>query len=162
MPSGIYRRTENQKKLLSEMRKGQTPWNKGKEMSDEFREKVSLGMMGRKAPKTAFKKGMIPWNKDMGKSYTESYRQRRIFRNTIQKQVFERDDYTCQLCGIRGGDLQVDHIQSWAEYVEQRFSMDNCRTVCAGCHYQVTFGKPMPATLKGWGHNLLRKGVQGL
>ena len=79
--------------------------------------------------------------------------QRGIFRETIQKQVLIRDDYTCQLCGIRGGNLEVDHIQSWAKYVELRFSMDNCRTLCKRCHYQITYGKPMPENVKKWEHN---------
>lgn len=87
--------------------------------------------------------------------------QRRLFRQTILKSVLERDNYTCQLCGIRGGDLQVDHIQSWAEYVELRFSTDNCRTLCMSCHYQVTFGKPMPPTITNFGRNL-RKYVDPL
>ncbi len=87
-----------------------------------------------------------------GKNYLE----RRKFQSTIQKQVFERDDYTCQICGIRGVDLQVDHIQSWADYVELRFSIDNCRTLCAKCHYEITFGRPMPSNIKGWGHNFLK------
>jgi len=80
------------------------------------------------------------------------------FRREIQKQVFKRDDYTCQICGIRGnqtgGVLQVDHIQPWAEYVEQRFNMNNCRTLCAKCHYKITYGKPMPPKVRAWGHNL--------
>ena len=80
--------------------------------------------------------------------------QRTKFQQTIQKAVFERDNYTCQLCGERGGQLQVDHIQSWAKYVELRFNMDNCRTLCMACHYMITFGKPMPKEIKTWGHNL--------
>jgi 5-methylcytosine-specific restriction endonuclease McrA len=78
----------------------------------------------------------------------------------MQKQVFERDNYTCQLCGVRGVDLQVDHIQSWAEYVELRFSMDNCRTLCSKCHYKITFGRPMPETILGWGHNILKARIE--
>lgn len=77
------------------------------------------------------------------------------FRKQIQKQVFERDNYTCQICSQQGIDLQVDHIQPWAEYIELRFEMTNCRTLCAKCHYQITFGKPMPPTVRAWGHNLL-------
>lgn len=75
------------------------------------------------------------------------------FRNYIQKQVFERDDYTCQLCGIRGKDMTVDHIQPWAEYIELRFNISNCRTLCQSCHYEITFGKPKPKHIKSWGHN---------
>ena len=80
------------------------------------------------------------------------------FGRTIQKLVFERDGYKCVLCSS-GGDLQVDHIQSWSEYVDLRFSMDNCRTLCVKCHYQITFGKSMPDDVKGWGHNLIRREI---
>ena len=27
------------------------------------------------------------------------------------------------------------------------------------CHYQITFKRPMPENIKGWGHNLLQKEV---
>lgn len=80
--------------------------------------------------------------------------ERAKFLQTMQKLVFKRDNYTCQLCNQRGGDLQVDHIQSWAGYVELRFKIDNCRTLCAKCHYFITFNKPMPENIKTWGHNL--------
>lgn len=81
------------------------------------------------------------------------------FKREIQKKVFERDDYTCQICGIRGKDMTVDHIQSWAEYVELRFNIENCRTLCAKCHYQITFGKPMPPEVKAWGHHMFKGGT---
>ena len=104
--------------------------------------------------------GGMPWNK--GKKYAvislkreDNHRMRKLFRERVQRQVFERDNYACQICGSRG-NLQVDHIQSWAEYVELRFNLDNCRTLCAKCHYFITFGKEMPKTVKGWGHNLLK------
>jgi len=79
--------------------------------------------------------------------------QRGIFKRYIQKKVFERDNYTCQLCGKRGVKLQVDHIQSWKDYVELRFCIDNCRTLCMDCHYFITFGKTKPKEVKTWGHN---------
>lgn len=82
----------------------------------------------------------------------ESKRERGRFRREMQKKVFERDNYTCQICGERGGDLQVDHIQNWADYPELRFEMDNCRTVCMGCHYYLTFKQKLPKGIK-WGHN---------
>ena len=62
-------------------------------------------------------------------------RERKSFRREMQKIVFERDNYICQICGAINCALQVDHIQSWAEYVDQRFSLNNCRTLCMGCHY---------------------------
>lgn len=89
----------------------------------------------------------------------ESEYQRKLFHKNIQKQVFKRDNYTCQLCGTKE-DLQVDHIQSWAEYVELRFCIDNCRTLCKSCHYQITYGKPIPDKKMEWGHNLGRARIE--
>lgn len=80
------------------------------------------------------------------------------FQKTIQKLVFERDNYTCQMCGEQGVALQVDHIQPWAEYVDGRFDVNNCRTLCMGCHYRITFGREMPDNVKAWGHNISRIG----
>jgi hypothetical protein len=82
----------------------------------------------------------------------ESRRERLRFRREIQKKVFERDDYTCVMCGERGGNLHVDHIQSWADYPELRFEMDNCRTLCMSCHYYITFKRKLPKGVR-WGHN---------
>lgn len=82
----------------------------------------------------------------------KSKRARDKFRREMQGKVFERDNYTCQICNERGGDLQVDHIQSWAKYPELRFKMDNCRTVCMSCHYYLTFKRKLPKGIK-WGHN---------
>src|SRR5258707_12132934 len=31
--------------------------------------------------------------------------------------TFERDDYTCKMCGERGGQLEADHILKFAHHV---------------------------------------------
>jgi hypothetical protein len=51
-----------------------------------------------------------------------------------RKQVFKRDDYTCQHCGERGARLDADHIKPWALYPELRFELSNGRTLCRPCH----------------------------
>ena len=55
-----------------------------------------------------------------------------------RKSVFERDNYTCQICGIKGnqtgGYLQADHIKPFAYFPELRFELSNGRTLCRECH----------------------------
>ena len=51
-----------------------------------------------------------------------------------RKTVFERDAYTCQMCGQIGGKLQADHISPFAFYPELRFEITNGRTLCVECH----------------------------
>ncbi len=51
-----------------------------------------------------------------------------------RKAVFEHDNYTCQHCGQRGGDLEADHIKQFAYYVDLRFELENGRTLCKECH----------------------------
>lgn len=138
------------KRKMSLVHKGDSRcgWAKGKHLSLEHRKAISKGQ------KRVVAEGRHNFWK--GGIYPQNLLERVKFRQQMQKLVFERDDYTCQLCGARQ-DLQVDHIQSWADYVELRFSMDNCRTLCAKCHYKITFGKPMPEHIRAWGHNLGRR-----
>lgn len=114
-------------------------------------------LVGRKRPtnvveimrRTMFKKGMIPWNKGIpflnlrGKNHPNwkggVTHLRRGLRDTLEykqwrKSVFERDDYTCQSCFKRGGELQADHIKPWSTHPELRTSLSNGRTMCKECH----------------------------
>jgi len=51
-----------------------------------------------------------------------------------KKTVFKRDDFTCQFCGIRGGDLNAHHILSFRDFPEYRLTVDNGITHCVECH----------------------------
>lgn len=48
--------------------------------------------------------------------------------------VFQRDNYTCQMCSQRGGDLHADHIEPFALHPALRFEPANGRALCVPCH----------------------------
>lgn len=85
-------------------------------------------------------KGLTPKNK----------LERNRFTKTIGQLVMQRDEYTCQICIKKSRYLHVDHILSWADYPDLRFTISNCRTVCRPCHYYITFKREMPIGSK-WG-----------
>ncbi len=59
--------------------------------------------------------------------------------------VFKRDDYTCALCGKRGGDLNSHHVLPFVDFPEYRLKIDNGITHCKECHKILT-------TILSWGH----------
>jgi hypothetical protein len=58
-----------------------------------------------------------------------------------RKMIFERDNYTCQICSVRGGQLQADHIKPFKAFPELRHVLANGRTLCVACHRKTeTYG----------------------
>lgn len=59
--------------------------------------------------------------------------------------VYERDDYTCQCCGEKGGKLNAHHINRFSEFPELRYDIKNGITLCINCH---------DSTIEGSFHNI--------
>ncbi len=143
--------SEEHKKKLSMAHQGKDPWNKGKKYTQ---------ITGSKNPRWS---GGKPKCLDCGKqlaAYTAKYclshahreerhhawkgkHSNRIERMRLmgrieykqwRQAIFTRDNYTCQLCGKRGGDLEADHIKPWLLYPELRYNIDNGRVLCIPCH----------------------------
>lgn len=60
-------------------------------------------------------------------------RQSSKYRNW-RNSVFERDNYTCAMCGMRGGRLNAHHIKSWVSTPDLRYDVENGVTLCTSCH----------------------------
>lgn len=51
-----------------------------------------------------------------------------------QQAVFTRDRVTCRHCGAIGIQMHAHHINSWSEFPELRFDVENGLTLCYRCH----------------------------
>ena len=114
----------------------------GKHRSEETKKKISEARMGiprpdmRGSSSNLWKGGITPINE--------------VIRHSLEyklwrKSVFERDNYTCIVCGDnKGGNLNADHIKPFSLFIELRFDINNGRTLCIDCHRQTdTYGGRM-------------------
>jgi 5-methylcytosine-specific restriction endonuclease McrA len=51
-----------------------------------------------------------------------------------RKKCLVRDNFTCQVCGKKGGKLNVHHINNFSEFKELRYKPSNGITLCKECH----------------------------
>ena len=114
----------------------QKSWNTGLSISGmsgkthalEAKEKMRKSSSGEKG--TNWKGGITD----------ESYRIRRSgMYADWRAEVFKRDNYTCQCCGLRSEKgsrvrLNADHIKPFAFFPDLRFELSNGRTLCEPCH----------------------------
>jgi hypothetical protein len=106
------------------------PSAKGKKRTQEFKDKVSknhshywLGKTGKQTPN--YKDGRTPENKKIRSS---------VEIKLWRKSCMERDDFTCQKTGQKGGDLTVHHINNFADFPELRTSIENGITLSKKSH----------------------------
>ena len=78
----------------------------------------------------------------------------------VKSAVLSRDNYTCQICGVKQAKLEVHHIRSRSEGGSNR--MDNLVVLCKDCHAKVHTGElDFTKKVKSFKHsshmNIMRK-----
>lgn len=135
-------------------KKCSTIGKKGKKFTDSHKQALSNAKKGKK-PKHLYTPEIInkisnslkgkpqPWNRgenhpnyiDGGKEkYERQKAMGRVEYKNWRREVFSRDNFTCKICQKKGGRLNADHIKPWALFPENRYDVDNGRTLCVSCH----------------------------
>jgi len=143
--------SEEYRKKISEALKGRSSWNKGKHFSEEDKKKMSEAKkknpvrywLGKKRPnlhseefkiKMRLQKGEKHWNWKGGVTPESERVRKSVELKEWKRACLRRDNFTCKKCGQYGGNLEVHHINNFAEFPELRTAIDNGITLCENCH----------------------------
>lgn len=138
-----YKPTEEHRKRLSDSHRGKAPNNKGKKMSQEFKDKCRKRMLGTKPSKETIEKrvsqmrGNKHWRWMEDRSSVDLNKRRWNTKECIRwrEEVFTRDNYCCRISNQDcDGEVQAHHILRWSEYPELRFNINNGITLCHRHH----------------------------
>jgi ribosomal protein S14 len=121
---------------------GGQPWNKGQigvydeEVKRQWREKHSeINANPEYRKRMSCSKRNLPIEKFKDFSTTENQRERVRIRNSgLIKKRFKLDNFTCDLCTLRGTELHAHHMYSFDQYPTLRNNIYNLVTLCASCH----------------------------
>ena len=117
------KRSEEFKKRFSIIKQNQWKDSNSVYNSKEYRRKLSKVRSGKNCYN--WKGGITPIFKKIRQSL--EYKEWR-------KIIFERDNYTCQECGLNNCYIEAHHIKSFAEYPNLRFVINNGITYCKESH----------------------------
>jgi len=166
-----YIMTDEIRKKISESKKGKPSWNKGIPWSEEMKVKLSIAHKNQKSPFKGKERPEIQginhpmWGKiNIGSAGEKNHNWKGgitslviKIRNSIKMklwrlEIFERDDFTCQKCGLRGGKLNADHIKEFSIIFSENkieslkdamsclelWDINNGQTLCRKCHNEKT------------------------
>lgn len=51
-----------------------------------------------------------------------------------RREVYKRDNWSCQCCNYKGRDINAHHIKSFTRFPELQFDVSNGITLCINCH----------------------------
>jgi 5-methylcytosine-specific restriction endonuclease McrA len=130
----------------------QPPNRKGATWTAEQRHRCSLRQQGKRGKKHTNETraklsalrggpGSSSWKGGVTAAHQLARRNPAFYQWRLQ--VYERDDYTCQKCQQRGGQLHPHHIYNFAEHPELRYELANGITLCDRCHrkFHQRYGK---------------------
>jgi len=100
------------------------------ENKEEISQKISVALRGKPQPNL---RGAKHWNWQDGKTKIQAEIRNSLEMKIWRRVVFERDNYTCQVCLKRGGRLVADHIKPFSLFPKLRFDVANGRTICREC-----------------------------
>jgi len=142
--------TKKSKEKMSLAKKGKPRYDlKGKSLSQETKRKISEANRG---------KNHYKWRSGISSLY-EKIRKNFQYRQW-RSDVFTRDEFTCQKCGIKSGYgkaiyLEVHHIKPMSKILEENniktienaincqelWNINNGITLCKECHNKTKFGR---------------------
>jgi hypothetical protein len=105
---------------------------------EPYNVKISSFLNGKRCHKCYFEmnigKNNPAYNPNLTDKERESYRFVQGYKYW-RRNVFERDNYTCQICGDNsGGNLQAHHLNSYDQNKNKRTNINNGITLCKSCH----------------------------
>ena len=154
-PLGVYVRTERARENLSKSHIGHPGYWTGKKRSPEDIEKFRKSHLGKKQSEETRRKRMRAISGEKHYNWKGGITPlvrcvRRCFKyRQWRKEIFERDDFTCVLCGERGGWKEADHYPKTFSSIfhgnnietmegaldcEEFWDTSNGRTLCKKCH----------------------------